>query len=452
MEPIVTPQEMAAIDAAAPEPVGELIERAGAAVARHAVELLGGCYGRRVVVVAGRGNNGNDGRAAAVRLARRGARVAVVDAADAPAALPPAHLVIDAAYGTGLQRDYVAPDPAGAPVLAVDIPSGVDGQTGVLHGEPPVAVRTVTFAALKPGLVLWPGAGQCGEVVVADIGLDTSRARAHRVDSADIASWVRLREPTGHKWQRACWVVGGSPGMAGAPRLAAAAAARAGAGYVRLSSPGVGSPDGPVEVVGHALAAEDWGQEVARSADRFGAVVLGPGLGRLPATSTEVARLLGAVERPVVVDGDGLAAVAGHAEQVLGSRRAPTVLTPHDAEFGLLAGRRPGPDRFTDARELARRTGAVVLLKGPCTVVAAPDGEVLVATAGDARLATAGTGDVLAGVIGAFLAAGMPPLRAAAAAAWVHGTAAARGSRTALVAGDLLSLIPEVLDHATDLG
>ncbi len=163
--PIVTPDEMAAIDAAATESVDTLIERAGGAVARHALSLLGGGYGRSVAVVAGRGNNGNDGRVAARRLRARGARVIEIDASSAPERLPAVDLVIDAAYGTGLKRPYDAPALAGAAlVLAVDVPSGVDGATGEVLGTPLAADLTVTFAALKPGLLFQPARSLCGEI------------------------------------------------------------------------------------------------------------------------------------------------------------------------------------------------------------------------------------------------------------------------------------------------
>ncbi|HJR25745.1 MAG TPA: NAD(P)H-hydrate epimerase, partial [Acidimicrobiales bacterium] len=166
MIPIVTPEEMAAVDAAAPEPVEVLVERAGAAVARAALELLGGAYGRRVVVLAGKGNNGADGRAAALRLARRGVRVTVVDALGAPSRLSDADLVIDAAYGTGFHGGHEAPEVGDAPVLAVDIQSGVSGDTGEVRGRALSAVLTVTFAALKPGLVLEPGRSLAGQVLL----------------------------------------------------------------------------------------------------------------------------------------------------------------------------------------------------------------------------------------------------------------------------------------------
>ena len=221
MIPIVTPTEMAAIDAAAPEPVEELIERAGNALARAALDMLGGGYGRRVTVLAGKGNNGADGRAAARRLELRGVRVAVVDATELPDALPAAHLAIDAAYGTGLRRPYSPPsipvclDRPGqsAPVLAADIPSGVDGLTGEIHGEPWAADQTVAFGALKPGLILHPGAQYCGQVTVAPIGLDVSDARTHLVTSDDVTRWLPVRPAEAHKWQTACWVIAGSPGM-----------------------------------------------------------------------------------------------------------------------------------------------------------------------------------------------------------------------------------------------
>ena len=229
--PIVTPEEMAAIDAAAPEAVEVLIGRAGAALAAEAVRMLGGTYGRRVVVVAGKGNNGADGREAAERLRRRGVRVNVIDAADAPASLPPSDLVIDAAYGTGFRGAYDAPDPGGVPVLACDIPSGIDGLTGEdVDGGAMRASRTVTFAALKPGLLFEPGRSSAGDIVVADIGLDVGGARAHVLEADDVAAWLPTRARDTHKWRTAVWVVGGSPGMTGAPVLAASAAARAGAG------------------------------------------------------------------------------------------------------------------------------------------------------------------------------------------------------------------------------
>lgn len=450
MLPIVTPEEMRSIDAAAPEPVEELIERAGAAVARAALRMLGGGYGRTVNIVAGPGNNGADGHAAARRLQERGVRVRVFPVTECPARLPASDLVIDAAFGTGFRSEWYAPDPAGAPVLAVDIPSGVDGLTGAAGRGVLPADRTITFAALKPGLLFPPGSVLAGELELADVGLDVSSARAHLVQLADVATWVPVRAADAHKWRAAVWVVAGSTGMLGAAHLAAAAAQRAGAGMVRLSSPGVAyDPLAPTEVVGRPVAANGWATDVLGDTDRFHAMVIGPGLGRGDGTTLSVRDVVAKLPIPVVVDGDGLFALAWSGEgarMVLRARTAPTVLTPHDGEYSLLAGRRVGPDRILAARRLAADTGAVVALKGPATVVAEPDGRVLVVTAGDERLATAGTGDVLAGIIAALCAQGVPAFEAAAAGAWIHGQAARRGPARGLVAGDLPPLIPAVLE------
>ncbi len=449
MLPILTPEEMAAVDAAAPEAVEVLIDRAGAAVAQVALAMLGGGYGHRAVVLAGKGNNGADGRAAAMRLRRRGVRVEVVDAAVAPARLPAADLVIDAAYGTGFRGTYDAPEvEPGTEVLAVDIPSGVSGVTGEAAGRVLAADATVTFAALKPGLLLEPGSSCCGEVVLADIGLDVSGATAGVVEGDDVAAWIPERPVDAHKWRSAVLLVAGSPGMTGAARLAAAAAQRAGAGMVRVGSPGVSDDRGrPPEAVGLDLPAEGWSAAAAEVADRFGALVVGPGLGLGDGTQREVRALLGRTELPAVVDGDGLTALGTDAAASLRARRAPTVLTPHDGEYQRLAGRAPGADRLAAARELAAALGVVVLLKGPVTVVADPTGAVRVAVSGDARLATAGTGDVLSGVIGALLARGVAPLEAAAAGAWLHGRAGAHGPVEGLVAGDLVDALPAVWDE-----
>jgi NAD(P)H-hydrate epimerase len=444
MIPVLTPEEMAAVDAAAPEPVDVLIERAGAVVAHHALDLLGGAYGRRVVVLAGKGNNGADGRAAAERLRRRGARVQVVDALEPPGRLPDADLVIDAAYGTGFHGEHHAPDVGDTPVLAVDIPSGVDGMTGEERGRAWPAALTVTFAALKPGLVLEPGRSLAGRIVVADIGLDVGSPVAGVVERDDVVGWLPARRADAHKWKAAVVIVAGSSGMTGAAHLAAAAAQRAGSGMVRLGSPGVADdPARPTEAVGLALPAAGWADLVLEVTSRFQALVIGPGLGA-DGTAEAVRAVLEKADLPVVVDGDGLSALGPEAV-ALGGRPAATVLTPHDGEFERLAGHRPGADRLAAARALAARTGAVVVLKGPTTVVAAPDGRVRIVTTGDARLATAGTGDVLSGTVGALLARGLAPLEAAASGAWLHARAAALGPAHGLIAGDLIDLLPRAL-------
>jgi len=443
--PVLTPAEMAAVDAAAPEPVEELIERAGAAVARTALRMLGGGYGRRVVVLAGKGNNGADGRAAAVRLRRRGVHVDVVAAEDRPTALPEADLVIDAAYGTGFRGEHEAPEVGSTPVLAVDIPSGVSGLTGEAHGRVLRAERTVTFAALKPGLVLEPGRSLAGAVSLADIGLDVSGATAHVVEAADVGAALPARAPDAHKWDAAVMIVAGSPGMTGAAHLAAAAAQRAGAGMVRLATPGVADdPNRPTEAVGLHLPEDGWAEAVSRELHRYRALVVGPGLGTSLATQGGVRVLLGSAPVPAVVDGDGLTAI-GRDLSVVRDRVAATVLTPHEGEFARLTGAPPDADRLAAVRALAADADCVVLLKGPTTVVAAPDGTVRIVAEADARLATAGTGDVLSGTIAALLARGLRPLDAAAAGAWLHARAAWHGPAEGLVAHDVVDLLPLAL-------
>ncbi len=462
MKPVVTVAEMRAVDEAALAYVSEatLVERAGTAVAVGALQLLGGAYGRRVVVVAGKGNNGADGRVAAARLAARGARVRVVEVADAPERIGPAgavDLVVDAAFGTGFRGEYRAPAvPAGVRVLAVDIPSGVDGDSGAACGEPLRADATVTFAALKPGLLQGDGPLLAGRVTVADIGLDVSGARIWVVDDDDVGAMVPARPRSAHKWQTAVAVVAGSPGMSGAAGLCARGAYRAGAGMVRLGLPGGDPDDADVEeAVATGLPAEGWASAALAMAERCKALVVGPGLGRTPATADEVRALLGSFAGPMVVDADGLFALGSgdEARRVLAGAAGPVVLTPHDGEFARLTGSAPGADRIAAARAAAAARGVVVLLKGPTTVVADPAGDVRLAVAGSPRLATAGTGDVLAGVIGAFAARGVAPLEAAALGAHVHGRAAALGPPEGLVAGDLPDLVARRLSSLSgDVG
>jgi NAD(P)H-hydrate epimerase len=421
---------MKAVDAAASEPVDVLIERAGGAVAWAALRMLGGTYGKRVVVVAGKGNNGADGRAAARRLEARGVRVQIVVADAAPAVLPACNLVIDAAYGTGFHGEYHAPDPNGAPVLAIDIPSGVNGDSGIACHGAVHAVRTVTMGALKPGLLLADGPDHAGEIVVEPIGLDATSEHVHLVEASDVREWVPRRDREAHKWRGAVCVIGGSPGLYGAAGLAAAAAQRAGSGMVRLAIPG-GTPSGPpkpISSLGADLPLRHWGKSAVEATERCAAAIIGPGLGR-----SHDALDLSVIRREVIKD-----------------RGAPVVVTPHDAEFKRLSGRYPGEDRIGDVRALAHSTGCVVLLKGPTTIVADPDGRVLMSNAGDQRLATGGTGDVLSGVLATFCARGVPAFDAAAAAAYVHGIAGRLGPQDGLVADDLLPLLPTALAQVFD--
>ncbi len=292
MQPVLTIAEMQAVDAGAlaSTPLDELVGRAGTAVAGAALDLLGGAYGRRVVVIAGKGNNGADGRVAARLLAARGARVRLV----APGELdrigavgPRVDLVVDAAFGTGFRGSYEAPEvAAGTPVLAVDIPSGVDGDTGMAQGRPLAATRTVTFVALKPGLVQGDGERLAGAVTVVDIGLPTGSASIAVLEDGDVGALVPPRDVHGNKWSAAVLVVAGSPGMTGAAALCARGAYRAGAGMVRLGVPGADLACSPsAEAVGVALPAGGWATAALEEASRCRSVVVGPGIGRAPDTA-----------------------------------------------------------------------------------------------------------------------------------------------------------------------
>lgn len=451
---VITPERMRAIDAAAPEPVEVLVERAGAAVARVALRLLGGGYGRHVAVLAGPGNNGADGRVAATRLRERGVRVTVLDALRMPATIGGVDLVVDAAFGSGYRGEWHPPHVGRTPILAVDVPTGLDSGTGEAARATWRAIATVTFAAPRPGHLLGRGPELCGELVVADIGLDVSppadepaERQLLQVEVADVASWLPARPPGSHKWSTALRVVAGSTGMTGAAHLVSAAAQRAGAGMVTLSSPGLDA-GGPVEVVHTRLPPLDWADAVLEDLYRYHALVVGPGLGREEDTVPSVVRTVTEALVPVVVDGDGLFALAWNdagTPAFLIEREVPTVLTPHDGEYGTLTGHRPGPDRVAAVRRLVDLTGATVLLKGPTTLVAAPGEPTWFVTNGDQRLATAGTGDVLAGVIGALLARGMTAPRAAVAGAWLHAEAARLAGDQGMVAGDIVGHIPDVL-------
>jgi hydroxyethylthiazole kinase-like uncharacterized protein yjeF len=451
--PVVTPERMRAIDASAPEGLDVLVERAGSAVARAALRLLGGGYGRRVTVIAGPGNNGADGHVAARRLRERGVSVTVHDTSAMPLVIRDADLVVDAAFGSGFRGEWRPPRVEGIPVLAVDVPTGLDAATGEAARRTYRATATVTFAAPRPGHLLGRGPELCGDLTVADIGLDTSAVpvgeEMYVVEADDVAAWIPDRPADAHKWSRAVRVVAGSPGMTGAAYLAAAAAQRAGAGMVALSSPGI-ETDAPVEVVGRRLPPFDWADEVLADLFRFQALVIGPGLGREDHTVPSVVRTLLEALVPVVVDGDALHALSWNEAGnpgFLTDREVPTVLTPHDGEYGRLTGRRPGSDRVAAIRRLVDLTGATVLLKGATTLVASPGGPIWFVTNGDRRLATAGTGDVLSGIIGALLAAGLPADRAAAAGAWVHAEAARSVGEVGVVAGDLLAAVPTVLSR-----
>lgn len=468
MRPVLTPAEMAEADRrtiAAGTPVEILMERAGRAVAWAVRRDLGGTYSAHVVVVCGKGNNGGDGLVAARVLRGWGARVHVVRLEDGvnrkhfERLLTASAIVVDAMYGTGfkgaLQGDaqWIAEtlDRSGVPVIAVDIPSGVDGTTGIIVGDAVWAQRTVTFAALKPGLLFEPGREYAGHVEVADIGIDVGEPRT----TVHEPTGMWLRAPTAHKWQSGVLVVGGSGGMTGAPLMVSRAAMRAGAGIVWCAVPGhdAATRASGTEVITKALPAtadgaldEPAAAEVLKHTERFRALAVGPGLGRDERTAAAVRRIVAESPVPLVLDADGLNAIGGDLSP-LRARTAPAVLTPHEGEYHRLTGEPVGEDRLAAARGLAEASHAIVLLKGPGTVIAEPGGQAAINTTGGPWLASAGTGDVLTGIIAGLLASGLDPFQAAATGAYVHGRAADAAGHTGLVAGDLIEALPATL-HA----
>ena len=505
MKPLLTPQEAAELDRrtqAGGTPAGVLMERAGAAVARACVDLLGGSYGRRVVVACGGGNNGGDGLVAARHLWRSGARPSVFlvdtdrpmrDPSAAmldrlrretdvrvrgiderfPADVERADLVVDAIFGTGFHgapdersaRAIAVSNDASAPTVAVDIPSGVDGATGEVPGAAVEADLTVTFGAAKLGAALLPGAGFAGDVRVVDIGFSAlPDGRVGLTEPADLAAVLPARPLEGHKRRSgALVVVAGSRTMTGAVRLVARAAERAGAGYVVVAVPTsilpvvqreldetvfVGLP----ETEAGGVAAE----AVAVVADHVAsanAVAIGPGLGREDATVSFVRELVREVEVPAVIDADALNAFDGDG-MGLRDRKGEAVLTPHLGELARLIGHEPR-DAYTEACSLAGDTNAVALIKGTRTVIAAPDGSARVNATGSPALATAGTGDVLTGTIGGLLARGVAPFAAAWAGAYVHGLAgilAAGRLHDGVVAGDVVERLPDALARVEEGG
>ncbi|MDQ3857729.1 MAG: NAD(P)H-hydrate dehydratase, partial [Actinomycetota bacterium] len=447
-EPLYTAAEMRAAEEAYGGPTLDLMERAGTATAEAVLARFP--EARRFAVWCGTGANGGDGLVVARRLRASGRDVHVLllgpeekiagDAAEnlrrareasVPFAESPgqADVVVDALFGTGFsgppRRDAAGRieelNGLGVPAVAVDLPSGVDGSTGVVAGAAVRAALTVTFHAPKIGLAVGPGRFHAGEVEVADIGLDSVETRHRRV-TAEILAAVPRRGAEDNKYSAGyVVVVGGSRGLTGAPALAAEAAMRAGAGYVRACVPAsladvfahrfveVTTSACPDDEEGRLLPAA--AEVVVEAAARADAVAVGPGLGRSDGTRRLVRDLLDRLELPVVLDGDGLWALAGHLDWVF-RREAPTVLTPHSGELARLAGRESAwvdGNRLTAVEGAADDVGAVVLLKGADTLVAAPGRGVLVCDLGNAGLASAGTGDVLTGIAAAFLAKGMDP-------------------------------------------
>jgi hydroxyethylthiazole kinase-like uncharacterized protein yjeF len=419
--------------------VDALMERAGSAVAA----AVGRDYsGARVVAVCGKGANGGDGRIAAQKL---GAEVVEVGAE-----LPAAEVVIDAIFGTGFHgepreeaaKSIEAIRNANVPVVAVDVPSGVNASTGEVSEVCVDATTTVTFHGEKVGLAVAPGSLHAGQVEIADIGLEHADTAHARVTSR-IARRVPRRERGGNKYRSgSVLAVGGTPGMTGAVCLAAEAAFRADAGYVTVCAPRESLPvveTRLLEAVKRPL------EEVFEGAERAGSLALGPGLGRGEDAGRLVRRLLEETNLPAVVDADALFGF----EPV--ERGAPMVLTPHSGELARLLD---AETAWIDAHRLEAvgralgRFRCVVLLKGSETIIAAPGARTLV-SAGTPRLATAGTGDVLTGIVAAFLSKGMEPQLATAAGARIHADAAlAALHERGLVASDVIAELPGVLDAA----
>ncbi len=457
-----------------------LMEAAGRAVAEEALAHHGA---RRALVLAGPGNNGGDGWVAARHLAEAGVDVRVAalvppdalrgDAAVmaaryegavvpfAPAALADIDLVIDALFGAGLSRPVegiageVLRTANAAPAfgVAVDIPSGIAGDDGRLCGEAFRADLTVTFFRKKPGHLLVPGRFCCGRVVVRDIGIPASVLTTVAPKAFENAvplwrdDWPEL-DPAGHKYRRGhALVVGGRPPTLGASRLAARAALRSGAGLVTLATPREAYAIQATALTEVMVA--PFGDEAAFEAlladPRRNAIAVGPGCGVDETTRRRVAAVL-VTGRAAILDADALTAFAEDPGRLFALIDGPAIMTPHGGEFARLFGTDGTADKLAVTRRAAAQAGAVIVHKGPDTVIAAPDGVAVIEATAPPHLATAGSGDVLTGILAGCLAQGMAALPAAAAAVSLHAAAARRFGR-GMIAGDLIDALPAVLSE-----
>jgi ADP-dependent NAD(P)H-hydrate dehydratase / NAD(P)H-hydrate epimerase len=471
VDPLYEAAEMRAADAWAIEdqgvPEADLMERAGLGLARVTASVAAE---GPVRIVVGKGNNGGDGLVAARLLREDGYEVEVLDGTEPfeRERLDGSGVVVDALLGTGFEgspREPVASaiwaiNQQNAPVVACDVPSGVNASTGEVEGEAVSALVTATFHGSKIGLHVNPGKEHAGAVEVVEIGIPRGAPGASRAGliSERVLDLYPRRERSGSKFESGVVVVvGGSTGLTGAPTMAARSASRAGAGYVQVAVPG------PVqqavdlrllEQMSRGLPDDDGFHtpagvaDVEEMAERAGAVVLGPGIGRAEGAQEFARGVSRAVEAPLLVDADGLNAHSGRLE-LFRAREAPTVLTPHEAELGRLleiGTEEVEAHRLEHAREAAELSGAIVLLKGDDTIVARPDGLVAISPGGTPALATAGTGDVLSGLIGALLAKGMDGFEAAALGTLAH-VLAARAAADRLgpdhvMAGDVIEALP----------
>jgi hydroxyethylthiazole kinase-like uncharacterized protein yjeF len=464
-EPLFTSAEMRAVEKAYPgypDSMRELMERAGEAVAEATLRRFP--QAKAYTVVCGRGSNGGDGLVAAETLRSSGREVLVVEAKGGERELGKPDVIVDALFGTGFSGVPRADAAAlieqmglvGAPIVSVDIASGVDASTGEIAGAAVSATLTVTFYARKVGHVVAPGRFHRGELEVADIGLSGGETAA-RLATASLLSELPARKESDSKFSAgSVLIVGGSPGLSGAVCLAGEAAYRADAGYVTVVVPRSVLPPielrlleavkrpAPEEEEGH-LTVETLGL-IEELEPRAQALALGPGIGRAGGTHELVQELLERTSLPAVVDADALFGLEP------GRWPSPVVLTPHAGELARLLGKGSewvDAHRLAAARECADRFRAVTLLKGADTIVADPSGEVLVCEEGRPSLATAGSGDVLTGVVGAFLAKGLEPRIAAAAAAVAHGRAAQLlDPQVGVVAGDVAKMLPRAIAGA----
>ncbi len=462
----------------------ELMKRAGRAVADSAEKLAS--EGSRIAIVAGPGQNGGDGFIAATLLAERGYRVSLSllgdlnrltgDAAEAAqdwtgevgrgedAAFQDADLIVDALFGTGLSRDldgvarHVVDrmNGSGKPILAVDLPSGIDGDTGEVRGIAVKAARTVTFAARKPCHLLMPGRAFSGPVEVADIGIgrEILEAKGGSLFANSPALWLHALPKPGlssHKYERGhTLVASGGATRTGAARLAARAALRIGSGLVTVASPPEAIGVNAAHLTAIMLKGCDGpeGLHNILQDTRLNALVLGPALG-VHAGARAMMAVAVQARRSLVLDADALTSFEGLASELHGAfRHAPTVLTPHGGEFNRLFKGHPDildpASKIERARRAAAYTGAVVLLKGADTVIAAPDGRAAINENGTPYLATAGSGDTLCGLIAGLMAQNVSAFEAACAGAWIHAEAGASFG-PGLISEDLADLVPGVL-------
>jgi ADP-dependent NAD(P)H-hydrate dehydratase / NAD(P)H-hydrate epimerase len=458
---------------AACTPAVELMENAGNAVAR---EIQQRWSARPTIVLCGPGNNGGDGFVTARKLAEGGwpVRIALMDSRDrladeaghhaqrwrgpveplTPGALDGAEMVVDALFGAGLSRALAGPAAetlaAAArkqlPIIAIDVPSGLMGGTGEVLGAV-AAVLTVTFFRKRPGHLLLPGRSVCGEVVVADIGIPSAvfEQIVPNTFENDPRLWrsdLPLTREGGNKYSRGHALISGGYPVTGAARMAARAAARAGAGLTTIAVPAIALPiyaAALTSIMVRPLAAPADFERLLKDS-RFSALLIGPGAGIGEETRDRVLSMLKS-GRPTLLDADAITAFQSDPAALDRAIRGPCVMTPHDGEFCRLFD--PSGDKLTRTRAAARRSGAVIVLKGSDTVIASPDGRAIINSNAPPTLATAGSGDVLSGIVLGLLAQAMDPFLAAAAAVWLHGAAAAEFG-PGLIAEDLPDLLPGV--------